>query len=844
MKKTLLFKQLALAAALAVPVVGNGQKVLVEDFAYNTGNLVGQGGWTQILSTATNPLQVADDGLIYPGYQDESIGGSATFQSIGQDAYLPLGRDITSGDVYVSALVRLHAVQAGNAFFTFAGAEPATSNLRGKLFAKASDNGKALLGVARQATSATSTSGNCAQFATTECDLDSIYLVVMKYSFIEGEKNDVVSLYINPDPAGTEPTTPDAVSEAAGLGGDDAVAISSIAIYQLGSSFNNNGPTGAIDAIRVSTTWEGLFDNSAVPVLPELTFSPSFAYITDGNSYNVFAGETYPFTFNVKAANLQSDIEVKIKGASGGELTTETTSIAQAQAESADGFDLTVTLKPQNIDYYTDTVQFITTGIDTVEYAIMWTTAVPQTATTLADFKAQYAELDEYEAPWIIFKMTGEVTVSHVYMNGDAQQLYIQDETGGILVNDNLGSLTTQYKTGDKLSNLFFTAESSFGSMYLLPSKDFGAPISQGNTVEPATLTLAELAANGARYYGCLVKVENVTFEMETNEDGIVTEGKFGDEGLFVRIVQDGNKANINDLPGAGFVGKNVPASARSIIGISTSAAGTAIAPRDLADIDADFESGEDPEPGTDPEEPGNEVEVGDNLFSNPGFEDNSSNPLFGAQFTDWSLAFGTATVEADILREGEAAIRIAGSGNAYLEQEIRTNAFTAGDAYRLTIHYYIVRSQGNDDVQMASYWSGIDVSDPNAADLQQNLTGTPGTWTTQSFRTIVPEGATTFYFHVDIPSEAEVIFDDFSFRKLESITTGIATPADNGLVAWSEGGVLYLGSDRAQTVNVYSLNGVLVNRVNLSAGVNILALPAGAYLLQGGNGVQKVLVK
>ena len=843
MKKTLLFKQLALAAALAVPVVGNGQKVLVEDFAYSAGNLVGQGDWTQILSAATNPLQVAGEGLIYPDYQDESIGGSATFQSTGQDAYLPFGRDITSGDVYVSALVRLHAVQAGNAFFTFAGVEPATSNLRGKLFAKASDNGKALLGVARQATSATSTSGNCAQFATTECDLDSIYLVVMKYSFIKGEKNDVVSLYINPDPAGTEPTTPDAVSEAAGLGGDDAVAISSIAIYQLGSSFNNNGPTGAIDAIRVSTTWEGLFDNSAVPVLPELTFSPSFAYITDGNSYNVFAGETYPFTFNVKAANLQSDIEVKIKGASGGELTTETTSIAQAQAESADGFDLTVTLKPQNIDYYTDTVQFITTGIDTVEYAIMWTTAVPQTATTLADFKAQYAELDEYEAPWIIFKMTGEVTVSHVYMNGDAQQLYIQDETGGILVNDNLGSLTTQYKTGDKLSNLFFTAESSFGSMYLLPSKDFGAPISQGNTVEPATLTLAELAANGARYYGCLVKVENVTFEMETNEAGIVTEGKFGDDGLFVRIKQGDNSANINDLPGADFVGKNVPASARSIIGISTSATGSAIAPRSLADIDADFDEPGGEEPGDNPEEPGNETEVGENLLSNPSFEENSSN-LFGAQFTDWSLALGSATVESEIMQEGEAAIRITGSSNAYLEQEVRPGTFTAGDAYRLTIHYYIVQSQGDDDVQLACHWDGIDVTDPNAADLKQNFTGAVNTWETKTIRTVVPEGATSLYFHMDIPAGAEVIFDNFSLYKLEAVATGLETVGENGLSAWAEGGVLYLGSDRAQTVDVYSLNGVLVSRTNLTPGVNTLALPAGAYVLKADDQVQKVFVK
>ena len=285
MKKTLLFKQLALAAALAVPVVGNGQKVLVEDFAYSAGNLVGQGDWTQILSAATNPLQVAGEGLIYPDYQDESIGGSATFQSTGQDAYLPLGRDITSGDVYVSALVRLHAVQAGNAFFTFAGAEPATSNLRGKLFAKASDNGKALLGVARQATSATSTSGNCAQFATTECDLDSIYLVVMKYSFIEGEKNIKVKM-ISKLMEGTYPNyrqvVPVELKHSLALSREEllnAVAraelMTSERSHIVNLSFGNNQLTISSHSAEVGEAKETLMINHEGPEIV-ISFNPTF----------------------------------------------------------------------------------------------------------------------------------------------------------------------------------------------------------------------------------------------------------------------------------------------------------------------------------------------------------------------------------------------------------------------------------------------------------------------------------------------------------------------------------------------------------------------------------------
>ena len=552
----------------------------------------------------------------------------------------------------------------------------------------------------------------------------------------------------------------------------------------------------------------------------------------------------------MKAANLQSDIEVKIKGASGGELTTETTSIAQAQAESAEGFDLTVMLKPQSEYNYTDTVQFITTGIDTVEYSIMWTTAVPLTATTLADFKAQYAELGDY-ASWSIFRLTGEVTVSHVYMNGDAQQLYIQDETGGVLVNDNLGSLTTQYATGDKLSGLIFNGGIEFGATYIAPNKDFGAPISQGNTVEPATLTLAELAANGARYEGCLVKVENVTFEMETNEDGIVTEGKFGDEGLFVRIVQDGNKANINDLPGAGFVGKNVPASARSIIGISTSAAGTAIAPRDLADIDADFDEPDGGDPGTEPEEPGNEVEVGENLLLDPSFENGKEQNFFG-QITyvweDWD-ELTQGSIEETIVIDGEKAVRMTSKGNANMSQVISyvNHTFTPGTAYRLTLNYHVVKSQGDNDIQLNCGWTSSisSVEDPNAGVLTTSFTGAPNTWEKKQIRTVVPVGERiNFQFGLSVASGAEVIFDNFSLYKLQTITTGLEAASENSLSAWAEGGVLYLDSDRAQTVDVYSLNGVLISRTNLTPGVNALALPAGAYVLKADDHAQKVLVK
>ena len=715
-----------------------------------------------------------------------------------------------------------------------------SSSVRGKLYAKANDNQKINFGIARNAS---------AVYSDKEFDLNSTVLVVMKYHFVadteSDNKNDIVSLYINPTITEGEPSTPDAVSTD-NTTGPDLSAIGSISIFQAGTkAADTSCPTGTIDAIRVSTTWEGLFTGTGEEPTPTPTINiesmSGYVFIPD----DLFVGMSYPYTLTVNAENLQGDITVTIGSASGGEVTSEQTTIAKADAEAGYNFPFTISPKTaMGSQGGYETITFASEGAETVEITLMWSSYAITQAATIAEFKEAVRGMEEYELYDAQFSLNGEVTVTHAYTDGGDLNLFVEDATGGLKIVDQYSRLTQPYTVGDKLSHLTLSASVSFGSTTAYAEADFGAPISTGNEVTPATLTLADLKANGSRYEGCLVKVEDVTFTMRTNETGIVTEGKFGDDGLFVHIKQGNDSASIDDLSGADFVGENVPASARSVTGISTSSAGTAIAPRSLADIDADFESGEDPDPGTDPDEPGNEVEVGDNLFLDPSFE-NGRSSILGVSFDDWSVTSGA--LENTLVTDGETALKITGSGNAKIEQEIGAlnHTFTAGEAYALTMHYYVVKTQGDNDIQLNCAWGGVDVEAYDTAPLTQGFTGTVGAWESKRVRVVVPAGRQiSFQFGLKVPSGAEVIFDDFSFRKLESITTGIATPADNGLVTWSEGGVLYLGSDRAQTVNVYSLNGVLVNRANLSAGVNTLALPAGAYLLQGGNGVQKVLVK
>lgn len=153
-------------------------------------------------------------------------------------------------------------------------------------------------------------------------------------------------------------------------------------------------------------------------------------------------------------------------------------------------------------------------------------------------------------------------------------------------------------------------------------------------------------------------------------------------------------------------------------------------------------------------------------LFENPGFETWKSGPL-GDEAVEWEINFSATSKESTIKKSGDFSARITGSNLAKLNQEV-SSSFVQGDIYELVINYYIITSQGNNDVQLQSYWDGIDVEDPQADRLIQNYTGTSD-WQSQTIRTTVPKGATKFYFVAKVPQGAEVVFDDFSFKRTES---------------------------------------------------------------------------
>ena len=842
MKKNLLFKSIALAMLLLVPFIGNAQRLLTENFGnYTTGYLIGQSNWEKAFSNTAAPIQITEVSLSYPGYQETASGKAVelTNTSLGEDAKKTFS-ETPIANIYYSALVQFKesAIEAGKETYFISTFKAGKTTEFAKVYVKqGSDANKVILGISRN-----SDSSSGIAYSTTELNTNETHLIVVKYESITGTTNDKVSLFINTTQESTPAATysgstgSDIDSFDEGTDGHGAIQL------RQGGTSTKQAANVLVDAIRVSTTWKGLFDSEEPDPTPILSTDQSYIMVQEAGDYNVYLGREYPFTVNIKGQNLKGDISISISETSKGQVTSSVTSISKADAESENGVDVPFLLKPNTLDwdYIGETLTFSSEGAAPIELPVYWQSADLINVTDIADFRNKFSELSEDESFVTSFLIQGKVLVSHAYEDEDGTKIiYVQDATGGLRIEGAYGSITTDYQIGDELTNLHIFGVNAFG-VYGTPTKDFGAPLSQGNAVEPVTITLAELKAQGARYEGCLVKVENVTITPSAT-------GNFGDEGTTPIYLKqaEGDNSTLRILPGADFIGKPIPESARSITGISTSSAGTVIAPRNLADIDADFEG------GGDPEEPGNEVTVGDNLLTDPSLESGVEKNFLGNityTWEDWD-ELTQAVIENEIVIDGEMAARVQSKGNANMSQSVSYlyHTFTPGTAYRLIINYHVIKSQGDNDVQLNCAWTSSmsSVEDPNADVLTPSFTGALNTWEKKQIRTVVPTGERiNFQFALSVASGAEVIFDDFGFYKLETIATGIGTTEENILSAWCENGVLHIESNRTESIDVYNLHGMLVNRTTLVPGVNTLDLSAGAYLVKAGTETMKVLVK
>ena len=210
-----MFAVLALTAQTAVAADVPATRLFTETFnSYTAGNELYDGKtWLQYASNTADPIKVTAKSLEYEGYST-TTGNCVTLSNTatGQDLFckVPTGKEVKTGSFYASFLLNVsEAPTTKQAYFicfitqTKAGiSDKKSSSEFAKLFAcgDEADNTKYQLGITR-ATAVT----NVVK-ADTKLSYGTTYLVVLKYTFVDGDNpNDTVELFINPTVGSTEP---------------------------------------------------------------------------------------------------------------------------------------------------------------------------------------------------------------------------------------------------------------------------------------------------------------------------------------------------------------------------------------------------------------------------------------------------------------------------------------------------------------------------------------------------------------------------------------------------------------------------------------------------------------
>ena len=243
--KGILTTLILLFALLLQSNYSESQILYNENFNYPAGDSLGAHGWTSFSGGSTNVLSVTSPGLTYSGYPGSGIGNAVTVNASGQDAYTSLSAVDSSGSFYAAAMINVTSAQAGDYFMAFL---PSTSTTfySGRLHARLS-GGSVNFGITKGAATDTTTTGI---WTTANYSLNTTYIVVLKYTFVEGSNNDQVSLFVFDSAIPTVEPTPTVGPLTYPSG--DAFNLGRIALRQGTAA---RAPVLKVDGIRVTRSW-------------------------------------------------------------------------------------------------------------------------------------------------------------------------------------------------------------------------------------------------------------------------------------------------------------------------------------------------------------------------------------------------------------------------------------------------------------------------------------------------------------------------------------------------------------------------------------------------------------
>lgn len=214
-------------------------QLLEENFSFS-GALTAN-GWSQVLTTATNPVTAGTAGLTYSGYGGSNIGNAALMTTSGQDVQKGGWTALGSGNLFLSAMINISSASTatGDYFLGFY----SNGAARARLFAKTVTGGFNI-GISKGT--------NTAVYSSTVYSQDVTHLIVLKYSFITGTTlDDSVSLFVDPVVNGVENNL--VISNMNDGGTDLSTSFAQTVIIRQGTAAQ--APALTIDGIRVGTSW-------------------------------------------------------------------------------------------------------------------------------------------------------------------------------------------------------------------------------------------------------------------------------------------------------------------------------------------------------------------------------------------------------------------------------------------------------------------------------------------------------------------------------------------------------------------------------------------------------------
>jgi hypothetical protein len=248
--------------------------LLVEHFDYTAGTDIATQGWNIHSGGTTNPILTSSSGLSFAGYSASGVGNAALVNNTGIDVNKPISSNVTTGSVYASFLVNVTANTPAGYFFHLG----FYANQTTPVFTSLSTNFRARTHVAPGTDPVTqfklglSFNANDPQGLTSDLTIGQTYLVVVKYTFVDGDLNDTVSLFVystsDSIPA-SEPATPTLgpfIGSAA-----DAPMIQAVILRQYSVDQRIT-----VDGIVVRTNWDlvsplsidSFADNNSLKIYP------------------------------------------------------------------------------------------------------------------------------------------------------------------------------------------------------------------------------------------------------------------------------------------------------------------------------------------------------------------------------------------------------------------------------------------------------------------------------------------------------------------------------------------------------------------------------------------------